>query len=94
MLDWIVDAECPNLQRRPFKDTSSSAALTRFNKALDATYEAQLSSLTEEEYKQLEEQEEVKEVLDILDSLGDDEDEEEEKPKRGSRKRSVSVSEP
>ena len=74
--------------RRPFKDTTSTSALTRFNKTLEASYEAQLSALTEDEYHKLEELDEVKEVFDILETLGD---EDEVASKGSTRKRLVSI---
>ncbi|KAL5523222.1 YCG1_1 [Sanghuangporus sanghuang] len=70
--------------RRPPKDSTSSNALSRFEKAISSKYEKQLASFNEEEYRQLEE---LKELFEFLDDIIPEDDEEEEKPKRGSRKR-------
>ena len=80
-------------QRRPPKDSVSSAALTRFDKVLSSQYEPQLAALTEEEYKKLEDIEEVKEVFDLLDGLGtvEEEEEEENRRKNARRRRSESI---
>ena len=73
-------------KRRPPKDTTSSNALLRYEKAISSKYEKQLASFNEEEYRQLEE---LKDLFEFLDDIIPEDDEEEERPKRGGRKRYV-----
>ena len=79
--------------RRPPRDASAVAALSKFDDALSKQFEKQLEDFNEAEYRQLQSLQELFEFLDDIMPL--DEDEEEEataSKKRGARKRrSVSV---
>ncbi|KAI0824958.1 nuclear condensing complex subunit [Trametes gibbosa] len=74
--------------RRPPRDTAGKNALVKFDAALSKKYERQLENFSEDEYRQLEA---LRELFEFLDDIIPDFDDEDDAPKKGRKRRSLSV---
>jgi condensin complex subunit 3 len=75
--------------RRPPRDASALAALTKFDTALSKRFEKQLEDFNESEYRQLQSLQELFTFLDDIMPLGEDDDGDEEEEISAAKKRAA-----